>query len=98
MAFEIPVRKKTFPWFIILLIMFVIISGIIVWSLYGPSKHITEKPQIEKLLTPIAFQAHEAKLDFESLIYTPLFQVLTSSINWPLILPSLGRPNPFLPL
>lgn len=97
MAFEIPKRKITFPWLVISLIIVAIVIGVLFWNLYKPVGYV-EDPQAEELLDPMAAQVQKARLNIDVVLNNPLFQRLQTSVSWPLILPELGRENPFVPV
>ena len=97
MAFEIPKKKITFPWLVISLIIVAIIIGTLFWSLYKPVDYAEDR-QAAELLDPMAAQVQRARLNIDVVLNNPLFQRLQTSVNWPLILPELGRENPFVPV
>lgn len=96
MAIEIQQEKKgnPFVWLIIIVILGLI--GWFVWQFFQPLKYV-KQPELKEILPSSSQLLIEAKLDTQGVINHPVFQSLSSHIEWPLEAGQLGKPNLFQP-
>lgn len=94
MAIEIPQERQSNPFLWLVLIGLLGVAGWFAWQFFQPVKLI-KKPELREILPASSQLLIEAKLDTQSVLNHPVFQNLTSHINWPLPPVQLGKPNPF---
>lgn len=94
MAIEIQQEKQGNPFVWIIVILIIGVLGWFGWQFFEPSKYV-KQPELKDILPSSSQLLLEAKLDIQSVINNPVFQNLSSHIQWPLPPVSLGKTNPF---
>jgi len=99
MAIEIKQQKKNNSGiFIILIIIALIVIGYLFAKDFLRLEDFVKQPKPEEVLpSKEATQINNATLDISKIVNNPLFQNLTSHIQWPLPVVQLGKTNIFRP-
>lgn len=96
MAIEIQQEKQGNPFVWLIIILLIGVVGWFIWQFFEPVKYI-KQPELKDILPSSSQLLVEAKLDTQGVINNPVFQSLSSHIEWPLPAIQLGKTNPFLP-